>query len=121
MPLVTSEVNAMVDFVASRAKAVSVHTADPGSTGASEATGGSYGRKSLAFAAASGTDASAAEVPVDVPAGSYTHYGLWSATTGGTFLGGGPLLNGAGNAETATFSSAGQIKVTVVLDGSSAA
>ena len=65
---------------------VSLHTADPGSTGANEATGGApaYARKAITWAAASagsvaentGTD------PVfDVPAGTYTHLGLWDDLT----------------------------------------
>jgi hypothetical protein len=71
----------------------SLHTADPGTTGASEVTGGSpaYARK----AATPGTAASSAvafgAMTFDVPSGAYTHWGAWSASTGGTFIMGGTL------------------------------
>lgn len=115
--LTTAELNAAVDFVAGRAVWVSVHTADPGSTGAAEATGGAYGRKQLAWNPAAGGDASAAEVTIDVPAGTYSHFGLWDSAIGGVFRGSNPLTNAGGTPEAATYTSAGQIKVTAVLDG----
>jgi len=109
MPLTTAERNAIADFQASRLVYVSLHTADPAATGASEASGGSYARKSLTFAAASGGTAVATEVTFDVPAGTYTHFGVWTASTGGTFRGGNPL------SATATISPAGQLKITVSI------
>lgn len=67
----------------------SLHTADPGTTGTSEATGGSpaYARKLLAWTpgASDGVN-SAAQVTFDVPAGTYAYLGIWSAVSGGTFL-----------------------------------
>jgi hypothetical protein len=118
VPLTTLELNAAADFVAARAAFVSVHTADPAGTGGSEATGGAYGRKPLAWNPAASGDAAAVEVTIDVPAGTYTHFGLWSAGTGGVFRGGNPLTNAGGTPESAIFTSPGQIKVTVILDGS---
>lgn len=118
MPFTTAELNAVVDFATSRALYVSIHTADPGSTGASEVTGAPYGRKPLTWAAAASGDATATEVTVDVPAGTFSHFGLWPTATGGTFRGGGALTNAGGTPEAATYTSPGQIKVTPVLDGS---
>lgn len=76
----------------------STHTADPGETGASESTGGSYARQAITFAAASnpgGTKATSADlVFASMPASTITHVGIWdSATTGGSnnFLVGGAL------------------------------
>lgn len=71
---------------------VSLHTADPGSGGANEVTGGSpaYARKSIGWAApASGSVASNTAQVFDVPGGgtTITHGGYWSAPTGGTFYG----------------------------------
>lgn len=61
----------------------SLHTADPGTTGASEVTGGSpaYARKALAWTAGTtGTGTSSATF--DVPAGvTVTHTGIWNAAT----------------------------------------
>ena len=71
----------------------SLHTADPGSTGTSEVTGGSYARVAITWAAASGgTKQLTAAVTFQVPAGTtITHFGLWSAISSGTFRGGGSL------------------------------
>ena len=68
---------------------ISLHTSDPGSTGANEATGGSpaYGRKQTTWTAGSSDGIVAgSEVSIDVPAGSFTHAGIWSAATGGNFI-----------------------------------
>lgn len=69
----------------------SLHTADPGSSGTSEVSGGSpaYTRESISWAAAaSGSVASDANIVFDVPASTtITHLGYWSAVTSGTFYG----------------------------------
>lgn len=74
---------------------MSLHTADPGETGASELTGGSYARQTTAFNAASnpaGTSQNTAAVTfAAMPAATVTHLGLWDAATSGNFLWGGPL------------------------------
>lgn len=73
----------------------SLHTADPGETGASEATGGSYARQAITFAAASnpgGTKATSADlVFTSMPASTITHVGVWDASSAGNFLVGGAL------------------------------
>lgn len=89
---------------------ISLHTADPGTTGASEATGGSpaYARKQTTWSADAVDDGVRAgtQVTIDVAAGTYTHAGQWSASTAGTFVQGialpSPIVMGA----------QGQIKVT---------
>lgn len=68
---------------------LSLHTADPGSTGASEATGGSpaYARKQTVWTAgASDGVSNGSQVTFDAPAGTYTHVGIWTASSGGTFV-----------------------------------
>lgn len=74
---------------------VSLHTADPGATGASEVAGGSpaYARKTTTWTAPSGGDLDLSNSPVfDIPAGTtVTHFGVWNALTTGTFVAGGPL------------------------------
>jgi len=68
---------------------VSLHTADPGTTGTSEATGGSpaYARKQTTWTAgASDGVYTGSQVTIDAPAGTYTYAGLWSASTAGTFI-----------------------------------
>lgn len=68
----------------------SVHTAYS-STGANEVSGGSpaYARKAATFAAASAAARASSNSPIfDIPASTTVRYiGLWTAVTGGTFLG----------------------------------
>ena len=87
---------------------VSVHTADPGTTGASEASGGSpaYARKQTTWTAGSSDGVvTGSQVTIDLPAGTYAFFGVWSAATGGTFIGGGTFTS-------TTLGSQGQILVT---------
>jgi len=69
---------------------ISLHTADPGTTGASEVVGGSYARQSVTWGtAASGTKSNSADLVFQIPAGvTITHVGGWDGTT---FRGGGEL------------------------------
>ncbi len=73
----------------------SLHTSDPGTTGASEVTGGSYARVlvNASFASASGGQ-KASNANVDfagMPAATVTHAGIWDNVSGGNFLVGGAL------------------------------
>lgn len=72
---------------------VSLHTADPGETGASEVTGGSYARQAGTFGVASarGTDNTGNIDFVSMPAATVTHVGIWDAVSAGNFLWGGAL------------------------------
>lgn len=76
---------------------VSLHTADPGDTGASEVAGGTYARQSASFDAAAtpgGTNANSGAISfTSMPAATITHFGFWNAggTSGGTFIAGGTL------------------------------
>ena len=75
---------------------VSLHTADPGETGANEVTGGSYARQSGAFGnAAAGAVANTASISfTGMPAVTITHVGIWSsstATASANFVWGGAL------------------------------
>ena len=70
---------------------LSLHSADPGSTGASETTAA---RKNPGWPAASGSgDSTVSNVAFTgvAASGAVTFFGLWSAATGGTFGGGFPL------------------------------
>lgn len=78
---------------------VSLHTSDPGTTGAGEATGGSpaYARKQTTWTAGSSDGVvNGSAVSIDVPAGTYTHAGVWTAATAGTFIGGFALSSSTG-------------------------
>lgn len=89
---------------------ISLHTADPGTTGASEATGGApaYARKLTTWTAGSADGVvTGSQVTIDVPAGTYTFAGLWTAAVGGTFITGTPITSTPMGVQ-------GQIQVTPV-------
>lgn len=74
---------------------VSLHSADPGDTGASELSGNAYARVAVSTtggfsAPAAGATENAAEIlfPVATPAGqgTATHFGIWDAATVGNLL-----------------------------------
>lgn len=66
---------------------LSLHTADPGNTGANECSGGSYARVSCAFNSASAkAAANTSQTDVLMSAQLPTHWGLWDASTTGNFL-----------------------------------
>lgn len=70
---------------------LSLHTGDPGKTGASE---GTDGRQGITFGnSTSGSQASTNGQTWSSAAGgqTYTFFGLWTLTSGGTFLRGGSL------------------------------
>jgi hypothetical protein len=87
--LVDAGKNAMLGGLSGVVSHVSLHTADPGSSGTSEVSGGSYAREAVSWAsAASASVSSSAQVQFDVPGSTtITHLGYWSALSGGTFYG----------------------------------
>lgn len=72
---------------------VSLHTADPGTTGASEVTGGTYARVAVTWNAASGGSVTnSGSLSINLPASTTAAYfGVWSASTSGTYYIGGAL------------------------------
>jgi hypothetical protein len=85
---------------------ISLHTADPGETGASEVAGGSYARQAITWTAPvageseNDADLEWANFP-DITPDQVTHVGLWDDVAAGNFRGGGaftsPLDPGAGD------------------------
>jgi len=80
-------------FVPSTTYYLSLHSATPGQNGASEITGGSYARQALTFGAASGGSESSTNsqtfTNLPVEASGIPYFGIWSASSGGTYIGGG--------------------------------
>lgn len=73
---------------------MSLHSADPGATGASEVAGGSYARQATSFGAASGgAVANDTEESFTMPAVTVTHIGFWDAVSGGNYLRGGAVTS----------------------------
>ena len=98
-------------FVPSTTYYLALFTTDPSTTGSSgEVTGGSYARQAIAFgSASSGSQASTNTqtfTGMPVEAGGVPYFGLFTASTSGTYLGGGTTtgLSGAISAgSTVTF------------------
>jgi hypothetical protein len=87
---------------------ISLHTGNPGDTGANEVSGGSpaYARKQTTWGSAVSGLITGSEVVFDVPPGTtVTHVGINSASTSGTFR------DWADSADI-TFTPQGQVKVT---------
>ena len=89
---------------------ISLHTASPGTTGASEVSGSGYARKSVSWGAVSAgvVSSSAAMAFVGPASGAAKFWGGWTAVTGGQFVGGGALTGDQ------TFNAAGEYSVTSV-------
>lgn len=74
-----------LDAIGAAATWMSLHTADPGITGASELSGGAYARVQTTWVAASASSKVGSQVTINVPAGAtVTHWGVWTASTSGT-------------------------------------
>lgn len=73
---------------------ISLHTGDPGTTGASEAAGGSYARQTAGYNAASGgACALAATLSFIVQAATYGWIGIWDSTATPKFMQGAALAS----------------------------
>ena len=95
MPNAQIAVGLDAQFVAGTVYYLSLHTATPGTTGANEVVGGTYGRQPITFGAtsgatkiSSGADAAQSFIGMPAEAGGYPYAGVWTTLTGGTFLGG---------------------------------
>lgn len=103
MSISVPEANKWLDYLVNQANMtapttpyISLHTATPGTTGASEVGDATYARQAgtAAFSvAASGsvTNDVAITYPVATTGFTATHYGVWTAVTAGTFLHGGDI------------------------------
>jgi hypothetical protein len=77
---------------------VSLHTADPGTTGANEVSGGAYARQGPVVFTNAGSEPTVASnsaivtYPVATASwGTIGYFGLWTAATAGTFQGSGAV------------------------------
>ena len=91
---------------------VSLHTADPGNTGANEVTGGGYARQGPIAFTETGSNPTVASNSVILAFsqataawGTITDFGIWTAASGGTFQGSGALTTpgSVNNGDTARF------------------
>lgn len=114
MPFTDAGLDDMLNGTAPSTR-ISFHTADPGTTGANEVSG--TGRPATTWGSTAAGDGGTgrsrpgSQVSAPIPGGtSVTHWGVFSAATGGTFKYGGTLP------ATETFGSAGTIQLTPTLE-----
>ncbi len=86
-------------YVPSATVNISLHTADPGQTGANEAAYTNYARTAITFGAAALRKVVQAASVIAFPTcgatgGTYTHYGIWSTDGTPVFMAGGLLETG---------------------------
>jgi len=98
---------------------VSLHTADPGATGADELpSSNGYIRKTVSWSAVSGgASDNSAQVQFAASGGDWSqvsYFGIWNAETSGTWLGGGSLsaAKTITDGDTGTFA-AGDLDLTI--------
>lgn len=100
LPNATENTMVQAGIVPTTTYYVSLHSATPSQTGANEITGGSYARQAIVFGSAvAGVMAStSAQTFSSLPAitGGISFFGLWSASSGGTYEGGGAVTGAGG-------------------------
>lgn len=110
----TTAKNSMLTHAGSLIDGVSLHSADPGTTGTSELTGGSpaYARKTPTWdTAASGELPLASDIEFDVPAASTVAWvGFWDSTT---FMGKAQLSASESYASQGTYTLTTSTKLTI--------
>ncbi|MCA1984791.1 phage tail fiber protein [Nocardioides nematodiphilus] len=106
MALTDGTLNLMGTYLAGLCGYASIHTANPGTTGASESTAA---RKAVTFSVDADGDltlSATVNFTGGAASGPATYVGLWSAATGGTFRGGYALTGDQ------AFNAAGQYNLT---------
>lgn len=112
MAFVQARVNAAIDAAKASVTHAQLHTGAPGGSGTSNVAAG-VSRATLTLpAAAAGASSGAAAFTIPGAGGPFTHVSLWTASTGGTFVGDGALTPAE------SFAGAGSLNVTVNVTGS---
>lgn len=106
--LTNAELQIIGDGLETRLVWMSLHNADPGTTGANEITGGGYARQAVTMTSDADGDLTLdATASFSGPASEPVHsVGFWSANSAGTFRAGFPRTGDA------TFSTGGAYNVT---------
>ncbi len=116
MALTAAGLNAAANGLKSAATYISLHSGDPGTTGTNELSGGSpaYARKQPTWGTTNnGVVPLSAALQFDIPSGvNVSHFGEWTAATGGTFLGGEALRDSNNVAVVENYTSQGLYTLT---------
>lgn len=111
MPYTAAAETTAITAVKNAATFISLHTADPSTTGASEVTGGTYARVATTWGTVTAGSVTGSACVLNVPASTtITHWGLWTLGSGGAFYYGGSLP------ASETFGSAGTYSLTPTLN-----
>lgn len=105
MAFTTAVKDSAVNALSALGSYISLHSSDPGTTGANEIAG--LTRRQTTWGASTSGTATGSQVTFSsAPAGSYAWYGVWTAASGGTFRWGFQLSPGV------TLSDVGVVLVT---------
>lgn len=102
MSITNAAHQAAASAIAALGAYISLHTAAAGTTGASEASGGSYVRALTTWTGTGSGGDNGSQVNIPCAAGTYVEGGQWSASTAGTFVssaafgGGSVVVSGTG-------------------------
>ena len=108
MSFTAAALNAAIDAALSGVTHVQLHTGAPGAAGTSNvAAGVSRAAVSGVGGASGAADTLTATFTIPGAGGPYTHYSLWTASSGGTFVNDGTLTPAE------TFAGAGTLAVTI--------
>jgi hypothetical protein len=85
--------NVLFELVTTKAaKYISLHSATPGTTGASEIGGGSYARVATTWGSIAAGAVTGTQVTINVPASTtIVYWGIWDAVSAGNYYDGGQL------------------------------
>lgn len=86
---------AAADAIKALGAYISAHTAAAGTTGANEASGGSYGRQLTTWTSGTTGTVNGTTVNIPIASGTYTEGGVWSAVTAGNFVGSNAFTGGS--------------------------
>lgn len=96
MSLTNAAHQAAADAIKALGAYISLHTSTGGgTTGANEATGGSYVRQLTTWTSGSTGTVTGTQVTIPCAAGTYTEGGVWNAATSGTFVGSNAFTGGS--------------------------
>lgn len=94
MPNATHQ--AAADAIKALGAFISLHlSTGGGTTGANEATGGSYARQLTTWTSGTTGSVNGTQVTIPCAAGTYTEGGIFNASTVGTFVGSNPFSGGS--------------------------
>ena len=84
--------DAALTAIGAAAAYISLHFADPGTTGLNEISGGTYVRVQTTWGTAAASSMAGSQVTIQVPAGvTVAYWGVWTASTAGFYYEGGTL------------------------------